>query len=258
MNLTFLVLTVSLALGINLFFFLIANTFKTDKLTDFTYGLTFIILALLYLSQSEFITVAQLLLTGMICIWAVRLITYLVIRIMKIKKDARFDEMRKNSLDFLKFWLGQGFAAWVILIPSSLLLSGRVEPTNSIVSYFGIFVWLIGLLIESIADQQKFTFKNKKGNKNKWINTGLWKYSRHPNYFGEILLWWGVFIFVLPSLSGLQYLSIIGPLFIMYILIFVSGIPPLEKRYKEKFKNNEAYQKYNETTSVLVPLPKLQ
>jgi steroid 5-alpha reductase family enzyme len=119
----------------------------------------------------------------------------------------------------------------------------------------GIVIWISGLLIETISDWQKFSFKNNPNNKNLWIQSGLWKYSRHPNYFGEMLCWWGIFIFVLPFIQGLSWLTIIGPIFITFILLFVSGIPPLEKRYDKKFADNKKYQDYKKKTSILIPLP---
>ncbi|MBN1168892.1 DUF1295 domain-containing protein, partial [Candidatus Woesebacteria bacterium] len=118
----------------------------------------------------------------------------------------------------------------------------------------GIMIWILGLIIEAVADQQKFTFKNNPKNKGRWIDTGLWKYSRHPNYFGEMFLWWGVFVFAIPFLNGLAWITILGPLYISFILIFVSGIPLLEKRYDEKYAVNEDYQNYKKATSLLIPL----
>lgn len=257
MSLSFLAFTLTLALGLNFFFFIFAYTFKTDKFTDFTYGLTFILLTLLYLNSSGTSSDVQIALAGLVIIWAVRLISYLLIRILKIKKDSRFDKMRTDLKAYLQFWLGQGFVAWVVLLPASLVLSGEVALTNNPLTHIGLVIWMLGFLIETVADHQKFTFKNKKGNKNKWVDVGLWKYSQHPNYFGEMLLWWGIFIFVLPALSGFQYATIIGPLFITHILINVTGIPPLQARYDKKYKGNKEYQKYKRSTSRLVPLPKL-
>jgi steroid 5-alpha reductase family enzyme len=107
-----------------------------------------------------------------------------------------------------------------------------------------------------VADWQKFVFKNREKNRGLWIQSGLWNYSRHPNYFGEILLWWGIFLYVTPFIQGLYWISVIGPLFITFILLFVSGIPLLEKKYDKKYVKNEKYQKYKSSTSVLILLPK--
>jgi steroid 5-alpha reductase family enzyme len=238
---------------INLFFFVFASAWKTDKFTDFTYGFTFAAISLFLLFFNQTFYAYQIILAAMVIIWAARLVTYLVIRILRIKKDNRFNKMRGNVLAFLQFWIFQGLAVWVIMLPVIYVLSSNQPYAVSPLMGTGIFIWFTGLAIETVADWQKFRFKNKPQNKNKWIESGLWRYSRHPNYFGEMLLWWGVFVYSWPLLQGWGYLTVIGPLFISYILIFVSGIPPLEKRYKEKYKNNKQYLDYRRKTSLLIP-----
>jgi steroid 5-alpha reductase family enzyme len=248
-------LALLVSLGINLLFFLLASAFKTDKFTDFTYGLTFIILALLFLLKNQTFYRYQLLLAVMVILWGVRLITYLLVRILKIKKDRRFNKIRENPLKFLQFWVFQGLAVWAIMLPSIYLLNKIESRLLSPVMVLGIIIWAFGLLIETVSDLQKFSFKNNPKNKNLWIQSGLWKYSRHPNYFGEMLCWWGIFIYTLPYLQGLSWLTIFGPIFITFILLFVSGIPPLEKRYDKRYADNKEYQEYKERTSILIPLP---
>lgn len=244
-----------ISLGINIFFFVLAYTFKTDKFTDFTYGLTFIVIALYLLFRNQPFFDYQIAVTVMVTIWGIRLVSYLLVRILRIGKDNRFDEMREDPLKFFRFWFFQGLSVWVIMLPASYLL--LLNKDKNVTSYIigGIFVWMLGLLVESVADWQKFTFKNDPKNKGKWISSGLWKYSRHPNYFGEIVLWWGIFVVAIPFLSELSWLTLIGPLYIAFILIFVSGIPPLEKRYDKKYGDDPEYQKYKENTSILIPLP---
>ncbi|MFC1727281.1 DUF1295 domain-containing protein [Patescibacteria group bacterium] len=254
MDINIYVLALLVSLGINLLFFLLASTFKTDKFTDFTYGLTFIILAFLFLIKNQTFYLYQLLLTLMVTLWGIRLISYLLARILKIKKDRRFDKMREKPLKFLQFWLFQGITVGVIMFPSIYLLNVTKDKGLNPFMLSGIMVWALGLLIETISDWQKFTFKNNPKNKNLWIQSGLWKYSRHPNYFGEMLCWWGIFVFALPFLQGLSWLTIISPLFITFILLFVSGIPLLEKRYDSKYANNKKYQEYKKRTSILIPL----
>ena len=213
-------LALIISLGINLLFFLLASTLKTDKFTDFTYGLTFIVLALLFFFKSQTFYLYQLLLTIMVVAWGVRLISYLLIRILKIKKDSRFDKIREKPLQFLKFWFFQGIAVWAIMLPSIYLFNNLNDKPINLVMVLAILVWTLGLLIETISDWQKFSFKNNPINKNSWIQSGLWKYSRHPNYFGEMLCWWGIFIFALPFIQGLSWLTILGPIFITIILLF--------------------------------------
>lgn len=249
------VLALFISLGMNLLFFLLASTLKTDKFTDFTYGLTFIVLTFLFLLKNQTFYPYQLLLVLMVTLWGIRLITYLLVRILKIKKDSRFDGMREEPLKFLQFWVFQGLTVWIIMLPSVYLLNETESKLLNPIMVSGIIIWVLGLLIETISDWQKFSFKNNPQNKNLWIQSGLWKYSRHPNYFGEMLCWWGIFVFALPFLQGLSWLTVISPLFITFILLFVSGIPLLEKKYDAKYADNKKYQEYKKKTSVLIPLP---
>ncbi|MBN1263025.1 MAG: DUF1295 domain-containing protein [Candidatus Pacebacteria bacterium] len=252
MNIYFFTFLISLA--INLGFFTFASLFKTDKLTDFTYGLTFISLTFFLLFRNQTFYLYQLILALMIVLWGIRLIGYLFSRILKIKKDSRFDKIREKPLDFLKFWLFQALAVWTIMLPGIHLLNQPEDRALSFLMVSGIVIWAIGLTIETAADQQKFVFKNKPENQGKWIGNGLWKYSRHPNYFGEMLCWWGIFIFSLTFIQGPAWLTIISPIFITFILLFVSGIPPLEKRYNSRYATNQKYQEYKRKTSLLIPL----
>jgi len=250
-----IILALIISLIIQIIFFSIAASLRTDKVTDLSYGLSFILISwIIFLIKQQF-SVFNIILLMMITFWGIRLITYLFIRINKIGKDKRFDGIRENFAKFAVFWTFQAISIWIILLPATISLSNQVNNKKVVLSFIGLFIWGIGLLIETTADWQKFVFKNDPKNKGKWISTGIWKYSRHPNYFGEMLCWWGIFIFVLPNFSGLQYLSIIGPLFITFILLFVSGVPILEKKYELRYKDNPNYQKYKQRTNLLVPLP---
>lgn len=239
-------------LGIQVFFFLLAATLKTDKFTDLSYGITFVIVALILLLRGSF-SFAQLVLFAAIALWGLRLATYLFIRILKIGKDDRFDDIREKVLEFAKFWGFQAISIFIILLPAIYFFSITPIGINSI-SSLGLGISLFGLLFETVADYQKYVYKNRK-TKIPFITTGLWKYSRHPNYFGEMLVWWGMFIYIYPFLSGISYLTIVGPIFITILLLFISGIPPLEKRHKEKYGDMKEYRKYKESTSLLIPLP---
>lgn len=228
------------AIGFNVLMFIPAFIFKTDKLTDMSYSLTFIGL-ITYIFFSKTYSVGVLLLSLMVLVWALRLGIFLFVRINKQKKDDRFDNMRNSFFAFLGFWLLQGFTAWIILIPV-IFFDGRYY-------IIGLFIWLLGLLIESFADAQKFSFKKNPKNKVKFIQSGLWKYSRHPNYFGEMLCWIGVYIF-----AGVWLWGLVSPLYIIILLLFVSGVPLLEKKADKIWGNNKDYQKYKRETSVLIPL----
>jgi steroid 5-alpha reductase family enzyme len=240
---------------LQIFFFVFAAIFKTDKLTDMSYGLTFVFTAIfLYIGGKQNSNV-YLLVTFLIISWGVRLAGYLFIRILKIKKDKRFDGIRENFLKFASFWLLQAISIWIIMLPVFSLYSINTQNNNQLFSLIGSLLFLTGLSIETIADMQKYKFKNNPENHGKWIDKGLWKYSRHPNYFGEMLCWWSLFFIISPFLNGFYWLSILGPIHISILLLFVSGIPTLEKKYNQIYKENKNYIQYRNKTNLLVPLP---
>lgn len=242
-------LLISLAIQVALF--IPAYLFKTDKLTDLSYSLTFVLLAGISLLRSD-ITTLKLVLFFMVLAWGLRLGIYLFIRINKIKKDSRFDEIRIDPIKFLSFWVFQGITVFVVLLPT--LLFFQVSSNYSLLTLAGFVIWLIGLVTEGFADQQKFAFKNDSKNKDKWVDVGLWKYSRHPNYLGEILCWVGIYLFTFNSLSiNYKLLGLVSPLFIITILLFVSGIPRLEEKADKKWGGDKEYQKYKRNTAVLIP-----
>jgi len=247
-----LLTTLLISIGFNLLMFIPAWFYKTDKLTDLSYAISFVALAV-YGILFGGLTYPALLLFLMIFLWALRLGSYLFIRIHKIKKDSRFDEMRKHFWQFFRFWLLQGISVWIVLIPSLLFFLARIEHVVP-ASYIGVAIWLIGLLIETFADIQKYKFINNPNNNGKWIESGLWKYSRHPNYFGEITLWIGVYIFTLSGLNIFdKFVGLISPLYISLLIIFVSGIPLLEKAADKRWGGDKEYLEYKRKTSVLVP-----
>jgi len=241
---------------VQLLFFIFAYAFRTDKVTDFSYSLSFLILTLLLLVVGGRTSPMRILAASMVGLWALRLGGYLLFRILKIGKDARFDERRGVFLKFLSFWLLQALTVWLVMLPVTIFLSLDGAAPLGPLSIMGLLLLIIGFAIETAADAQKFAFKSRreKGSKG-WIDTGLWRYSRHPNYFGETLLWWGLFVMVLPSLGGWSYLAILGPVSITLLLLFVSGIPLLEKSAEARYGGNSAYQDYKKRTSAFIPLP---
>ena len=247
-----LIITFIIALGINLIMFIPAYLFRTDKLTDISYSITFVVVAIFGLMQSSF-NLAHILLFSMIFIWALRLGTYLLLRIRKIGKDNRFDSMRESIVKFGSFWVLQGLTVFVVLIPSIYFFNSNFEQI-SLLSYSGLLIWLVGLIIEASGDYQKTAFINNPDNKGKWVNTGLWKFSRHPNYLGEILVWIGIYLFILPTLNtGQALIGLISPLFITALLLFVSGIPLLEKSANKKWGEDHDYNLYKNNTGILLP-----
>lgn len=244
--------TFALAIGINVLMFLPAYLLKTDKLTDISYALTFAFVSFLALISNH-PTLPKSLLFLLILLWALRLGGYLLLRIRKIGKDKRFDGRREKFWSFANFWLLQGATAWIVLLPSIMFFGNKIQQLSAY-SYIAMVIWLLGLLIETVADAQKFNFIGNPANQGKWINTGLWKYSRHPNYFGEILAWVGIYLFTVFGLTPIQSLAgAISPIFIATLIIFVSGIPLLEKSADKRWGNNKEYKKYKKEVGILVP-----
>src|SRR3990167_5637388 len=249
-----LIYALFLIFAIQIVFFALATSLRTDKFTDLSYGLTFVAVVLFLLFTKSSQSLVQSITVFLITVWGIRLAGYLFLRILKTKKDVRFDKIRNDPVKFAKFWFLQAISIFIILLPVLVILNSD-KTTNFSYLWIGFMISAGGLTIEAIADQQKFAFKNKAENKDRWISTGLWKYSRHPNYFGEILIWWGIFAIALPYLENWLYMIIARPLFITFLLLFVTGIPTLEKKHEEKYKNEPDFAKYKSKTSLLIPLP---
>ena len=197
----------------------------------------------------------QLTASLLVLVWAVRLGGYLLARILRIKVDHRFDEMRDRPLRFARFWLLQAISVAVVMLPVTYLLGRDDPPSFGPWMTAGGVIWLLGLVIETVSDAQKSAFKSKVENRERFVTSGLWRYSRHPNYFGEMLVWWGLFVFAVPFLHGAAFAVVIGPVFITLLLLFVSGIPLLERSAEAKYGEDPAYREYKRRTSILVPLP---
>ncbi|QEN08719.1 DUF1295 domain-containing protein [Oceanispirochaeta crateris] len=236
-------------------FFTIAYANKTDKVTDFSYSLSFISMTAFFTVTNKAYNPIQLIMATFIILWGLRLGAYLLTRIIRIGKDKRFDDKRENFIRFLGFWILQASAVWLVMMPSVVFLTRPAPESIGVFTIVGIVFWILGFIIEVISDHQKFQFKSKGENDGRWIEEGLWKYSRHPNYFGETILWWALFIMAIPSLNAWLYLTVIGPIFITLLLLFVSGIPLLEKSAEKQYGLNPEYQDYKRRTSIFVLLP---
>ena len=238
---------------LNYSLFLAAFRKKTDKLTDLSYAITFITLVFIGLISMRVVSIYTWILAAMIIVWAVRIGTFLFMRIRKTGVDHRFDDKRDSFKRFGAFWTLQAFTVWVVMLGPLLFFDAENDPTLWL-AVVGFFVWFVGLAIETASDMQKYEFTQAKENKGKFIHSGLWKRSRHPNYFGEILVWVGVYIYVVSALDGVnQIIALISPVFITVMLLFVSGIPLLEKSADERWGKDKKYQEYKKNTPILIP-----
>jgi len=245
-----------LSLAINAVFFVIAALLHTDVFTDITYSLSFVVLTLALLVSSPGLGPVQITTGAAVLVWGVRLGAYLFNRIMHIKVDHRFDDKRDNFIRFGSFWLLQAITVWVVMLPVYGILSKRPAPmVPAPFIALGLVVFVVGLIMESIADAQKYRFKQSPEGASTFMASGIWKYSRHPNYFGEILVWWGIALPGILVFRGAAWLYMLGPIFITCLLLFVSGIPLLEKSADKKWGGDPAYVAYKQRTSILIPLP---
>jgi steroid 5-alpha reductase family enzyme len=246
-------LLVGLAFLIQWLVFIPAYKFQTEKFFDITGGITYITLVVLAVLLSPKLDVRSILLALLIAIWALRLGTFLFTRIQKAGKDDRFDEIKPLFFRFLNVWTIQ--ALWVTFTASAALIAitTSVRKEMDCYSVIGALIWLFGFIFEVAADAQKSRFNADPANKGKFIQTGLWARSRHPNYFGEIVLWIGIAVIAIPVLQGWQWVGLISPLFVTLLLTRVSGIPLLEQKADKKWGGQEDYEAYKKKTPVLIP-----
>lgn len=228
---------------------------QTEHFYDLTGSLTYLGLTGLALALGNGADQRALLVGGMVAIWALRLGIFLFRRVRVDGSDGRFDSIKPDFLWFLMAWTMQGL--WVPLTLAAGLVVFTSERTVALDTFaaVGTLLWVIGFAIESIADAQKRIFKSSPANDGEFIRTGLWAWSRHPNYFGEILLWVGIAVVALPVMQGWQYAALISPVFVFILLNYVSGVPMLERRAKRKWGSDPLYQEYLERTPALIPRP---
>ncbi|RDB20823.1 hypothetical protein Hypma_011952 [Hypsizygus marmoreus] len=284
----YLSLTLLVTVAYQLLGFAIAWIFQFDKITDFTGGSNFFLLALLTLLIGNTFHARNIVASVLVMVWAVRIAGFLLFRVLKTGSDTRFDEIRSHFLKFLAFWIGQIIWVWTVSLPLTILNSPAISDVNNQGSnpafgtsrdIVGIVLWALGFIIEATADIEKYRYKASKSSpKDMPMNKGLWAWSRHPPYFGEMMCWWGIWILCLsPTTNGslsssakaAQYGAIMSPIFTVLLLMFASGVPSAEKPQAKKFylmahgpdapeeRSNawRQYQAYLKKTSILIPLP---
>ena len=232
-----------------------AYLFQTEKFYDLTGSLTYLtVIWFVYFSSgqmNEFNT-QSLLVTVLISLWAIRLGSFLFSRIHKDGEDKRFRTIKTSASQFFMTWTLQGM--WVSICSmcaiTAISSSDGIIPNN--LFYIGFALFIIGFSIEIIADRQKTAFRSIEENKDKFITSGLWSKSQHPNYFGEILLWSAVAVMSLSSLSGTQYLTMISPIFTYILLVYISGVRMLDDMGNKKWGHLEEYKTYKKNTPMLL------
>lgn len=242
------------ALAINWIAFVPAALMRTERFYDATGTLTYLAVVATAWFGGERSALAGVL-AVMVVAWALRLGVFLVARIRRDGSDGRFDDIKRDPVRFLASWTTQ--ALWVV-VTAGCALAAMTTPEDAglgVLTVVGVAVWVVGLAVEAVADAQKRSFRSHPGNDGRFITTGLWAWSRHPNYFGEIVLWVGVALAALPALSGWRYLTLVSPVFVALLLTRVSGIPLLEARARRRWGDEPAYRAYVERTPVLVPRP---
>ena len=246
-------LAVALAYTIQWLVFIPSYIQRTEKFFDLTGGITYISVSVLAMLLSAKSDVRSVLLLMLVLIWAARLSSFLFMRVQKAGEDRRFREIKQSFWRFLQTWTLQGlWVTFTLAAALAVITSQRVVPLDAFM-IIGLLIWAFGFAIEVAADTQKSKFKADPANDGKFIHSGIWAWSRHPNYFGEIVLWIGVTVIALPVLRGWQWVVLISPVFVTLLLTRVSGVPLLEERADKKWGGQPDYETYKASTPVLIP-----
>ena len=235
--------------------FIPSYLFKTEHYFDLTGSISFITTVVVALALHPQLDMRDIVIGAMVVIWALRLGSFLFWRVKKQGKDNRFNVMKTQFLWFLMTWTLGGLWVLVTFAAGLAAVTSATDKPLGIIGIAGIALWLFGMVIEIVADRQKTQFRADKNNEDRFINTGLWAWSRHPNYFGEIVLWLGLSLVALPVLSGWQLATMISPIFVYLLLTKVSGITLLERRGMSKWGSDPAYKGYLESTPILMLRP---
>lgn len=228
---------------------------RTERFFDLTGSLTYVAVTVIAVVLGRGPDARALLLLALVVVWAARLGWFLVSRIRAAGHDDRFDALKTSPFRFLAAWTLQGL--WVALTLGAALaaITTTVRAPLGPIEVVGAVVWLTGLAVEAVADAQKRRFRADPANGGRFIRSGLWAWSRHPNYFGEIVLWAGIALIALPVLGGWQLVTLVSPVFVTLLLTRVSGIPVLERKADATWGGQPDYEAYMASTPVLVPRP---
>ncbi|OEH93030.1 DUF1295 domain-containing protein [Bacillus solimangrovi] len=243
-------------------FWAVAQLKKDLSVVDFGWGGGFVFIAITLFFLTNEYTIRQIIVTSLVSIWGIRLSIYLYLRNKGTGEDYRYKNMRKRWTEqgksvgltsYIRVFMSQGLAMFLLSYPIVAVYAWDTGSSLGLLDYIGIVIWIIGFSLEVIADKQLSNFKQDKRNEGKIITSGVWKYSRHPNYFGESVLWWGIFLIV--SSVTLGWTAVAAPALLTFLLIKVTGVPPLERKYMKK----PEFRAYAKRTSMFIPwFPKKQ
>ena len=238
-------LLAGLAFVINWIAFVPAFAARTERYYDLVGSLTYLVLtaSAVFLSRPD---ARGYLLAGLCGIWTLRLGSFLFARIHRTGSDSRFDEVKQDFGQFLIAWTLQALWVFLTLCCALAAITATTPQPLGPLAALGLALWTVGFGIEVVADRQKSAFKADPANRGRFISSGLWAWSRHRNYCGEIVLWIGVALIALPTLSGWQHVTLVSPVFVYLLLTRISGVPPLERRAEERWGDEPAYRAYVE------------
>ena len=235
--------------------FVPSYAFKTEHYFDLTGSLSYITTVAAAIVLNPSLDLRDLIICAMITVWALRLGSFLFWRIKRDGQDKRFIVMKTKFTWFLMTWTIGGLWVLVTMAAGLAALTSNITAELGLISYLGIALWLFGFIVEVTADNQKTEFRKNPDNRNRFITTGVWSWSQHANYFGEITLWFGLALVALPVLSGWQLATLISPVFVYFLLTKVSGIPLLDRLAKQKWGTDSDYLSYTQATSKLFLWP---
>ncbi len=247
-------IAVAAAFAVQVLVYIPSAIARTERFFDATGSATFILVTVGVVLLSPSPDARSLALAAMVIVWAVRLGSFLFIRIHRSGSDDRFDAIKVNPLSFLRVWIMQGLWVSITAAAAWIAIASGDQRGFDVFAVVGIVVWAVGMMIEVVADVQKTAFKADPANKGRFIRTGLWSRSRHPNYFGEILAWIGVAVVAAPVFEGWQWIGLLSPVFVILLLTRVSGVPLLERKADERWGGDADYEAYKTATPVLVPM----
>jgi len=233
--------------------FIPAYLFQTEHYFDLIGSISYVATVALAFALAPSFGTRGMVVATLICVWAVRLGSFLFIRVKKAGQDRRFTQIKTKFFRFLLTWTLGG--TWVFITMAAGLAAMTSQSQSPVDGFLvvGATLWVIGFGIEVVADQQKTAFRKDPSNAEKFISSGLWSISRHPNYLGEIILWIGIAVIALPVLEGWQWITLASPVFVSFLLLKVSGVPMLENNAESRWGNDPEFRQYKAKTPTLIP-----